>query len=166
MTTRNLVIGLLIIAGISFLLINPTPTVNNQRTNPASAFTSKLKDKTADEVLADTPITELSTLTKEVAYDTNSRAVKDGDNINVHYRGWLAKDGTVFDESFKRNSTFSFTVGGNVIQGWSQGVIGMQVGEVRRIKIPYSLGYGEAGYPGSIPEKADLIFDVELVSFN
>jgi len=169
MRTRNLVIGLLIVAGIIFLLINPTPTVMNQRTNPAtnsSTFTSRLQDKTADEVLGDAMLSEIQIVEKEPAYDKSSRAVKMGDRISVHYRGWLAKDGTGFDQSFDRGEPFTFTVGQRIIQGWSDGVIGMQVGEVRRLKIPYSLGYGEEGNGDAIPAKSDLIFDVELVNFD
>jgi peptidylprolyl isomerase len=40
----------------------------------------------------------------------------------------------------------------------------MRVGGKRRIYIPYQLAYGDQGRPPVIPEKADLVFDVELVS--
>ena len=58
---------------------------------------------------------------------------------------------------------------GRVIPGWDQGFEGMKIGGQRRIFIPWRLAYGEKGRPGpdaahpGIPEKADLIFDVELV---
>ena len=45
---------------------------------------------------------------------------------------------------------------------WDQGLPGMRVGGRRRLLIPYQLAYGETG-TGSIPPKADLIFDVELL---
>jgi peptidylprolyl isomerase len=65
---------------------------------------------------------------------------------------------------------FSFPQGyGRVIQGWDQGFGGMKAGGKRRLFIPWQLAYGAKGHPGpdaahpGIPEKADLIFDVELV---
>jgi peptidylprolyl isomerase len=65
---------------------------------------------------------------------------------------------------------FSFPQGfGRVIPGWDQGFGGMKIGGKRRLFIPWQLAYGAKGHPGpdaahpGIPEKADLIFDVELV---
>ena len=55
-------------------------------------------------------------------------------------------------------------MGSGVISGFSQGVIGMQVGGVRRVVIPPNLGYGAAGSPPAIPGNATLIFEIELLS--
>ena len=171
MKTKNLILSLIIIGAIVFLIVTNQPPVYNQRTNPstnstASAFTSRLETMTADEIIGNNDSNELQTITKLESSDSSSRKVASGDEITVHYRGWLAFDGSVFDQSFNRGNPFTFTVGQGVIEGWSQGVLGMQVGEVRRLKIPSELGYGEIGAGGSIPANADLIFDVELVSFN
>lgn len=94
----------------------------------------------------------------------NGPAPQRGDIVNVHYTGWLT-DGTKFDSSVDRNEPFSFALGaGQVIQGWDQGVATMQVGDKVRLTIPSDLAYGDGGYPGAIPPKATLIFEVELLS--
>ncbi len=97
---------------------------------------------------------------------TGDRVVKNGDKISVLYTGKLT-DGTVFDaSSLHGGAPFDFVVGqGMVIQGWDQGLLGTKVGEKRTLSIPSDLGYGAQGAGGSIPPNADLIFDVELVSF-
>ncbi|KAG4940777.1 hypothetical protein JHK87_044648 [Glycine soja] len=89
-----------------------------------------------------------------------------GDRVKVHYRGKLT-DGTVFDSSFERNNPIEFELGtGQVIKGWDQGLLGMCLGEKRKLKIPSKLGYGEQGSPPTIPGGATLIFDAELVGVN
>ncbi|XP_008794656.1 FK506-binding protein 2-like [Phoenix dactylifera] len=89
-----------------------------------------------------------------------------GDSIKVHYRGTLT-DGTVFDSSFERGDPIEFELGsGQVIKGWDQGLLGMCVGEKRKLKIPAKLGYGAQGSPPTIPGGATLIFDTELVAVN
>ncbi|MCY1022701.1 FKBP-type peptidyl-prolyl cis-trans isomerase [Pyxidicoccus sp. MSG2] len=82
--------------------------------------------------------------------------------VQVHYTGWLP-DGTEFDSS-RGGPPISFTLGaGEVIEGWDEGIVGMKVGGSRRLVIPSSLGYGEDGVPGVIPQYSVLIFDTELV---
>ena len=77
--------------------------------------------------------------------------------VEVRYHGELI-DGTVFDES---DTPVSLNLGG-VIQGWTEGVQLMSVGDKFRFFIPYYLAYGEQGY-SDIKPYATLIFDVELV---
>ncbi|KNA19432.1 hypothetical protein SOVF_061700 [Spinacia oleracea] len=103
-----------------------------------------------------------------VKYKPTSCEIKahKGDKIKVHYRGQLT-DGTVFDSSFERGDPIEFQLGGGqVIKGWDQGLLGMCVGEKRKLKIPAKLGYGEQGSPPTIPGGATLVFDTELVSVN
>lgn len=68
-------------------------------------------------------------------------AVKDGDTIKVHYTGRF-DDGTVFDSS-ENGEPLQFTVGaGNVIKGFDQGVVGMDINETRTLNIPAADAYG------------------------
>lgn len=86
-----------------------------------------------------------------------------GNNVSVHYAGWLL-DGTEFDSSIPRNSTFSFMIGsGQVIKGWDEGLVGMQEGGVRLLLIPSELAYGEFGSPPIIGPDETLLFEVRLV---
>ncbi len=90
--------------------------------------------------------------------------VGEGDMVLVHYTGYL-EDGTVFDSSLDRGQPLNFVIGsGPVIEGWHEGIAGMQVGGKRTLIIPPDLAYGEAGAgSGVIPPNATLRFEVELV---
>ena len=90
-----------------------------------------------------------------------------GDNVEVHYTGWLyeeGKRGGKFDSSLDRGQPYKFELGaGSVIGGWDEGVQGMKIGGKRELIIPPELGYGSRGYPGVIPPNATLNFEVELL---
>ena len=93
-------------------------------------------------------------------------AAKKGDVVEVHYTGWLAKNGKKFDSSLDSGEPFEFPLGaGKVIKGWDVGVVGMKVGGKRKLWIPPSLGY-KGRRMGEIPPNSELIFEVELLRIN
>ncbi|MGE0039614.1 MAG: FKBP-type peptidyl-prolyl cis-trans isomerase [Vicinamibacterales bacterium] len=80
--------------------------------------------------------------------------------VTVHYSGWTASDGKLFDSSVMRGTPATFRVS-DVVDGWTEGLQLMTVGERMRFWIPEELAYkGEAGSPAGM-----LVFDVELLSF-
>ena len=121
---------------------------------------------------ADVEPFEITTgLTARILRAGDGQAAAAGDNVEVHYTGWLydpeATDnrGDKFDSSVDRNQTFNFPLGaGRVIRGWDQGVAGMQIGEVRELTIAPDMGYGDRGAGTVIPPGATLVFEVELFS--
>ncbi|HZZ19583.1 MAG TPA: FKBP-type peptidyl-prolyl cis-trans isomerase [Opitutaceae bacterium] len=91
---------------------------------------------------------------------------KIGDTVTANYSGRLL-DGTPFDNSAAHGGPFKFQVGvAGVIKGWDESFLTMKRGARRTLIIPYWLGYGESGQPPTIPPRATLIFDVELVDFH
>lgn len=93
-----------------------------------------------------------------------------GDEVSVHYTGWLYEQGAAdlrgekFDSSVDRGQPFVFKLGaGRVIRGWDEGVAGMRVGGKRELHIPADLAYGVKGAGGVIPPGASLVFEVELL---
>lgn len=84
-----------------------------------------------------------------------------GMRVDVHYYGVL-KDGSEFDNSFKRGRPYSFTLGrGEVIQGWDIGIDQLREGDKAVLFVPSELGYGDRG-SGRIPGGAEMIFYIEL----
>ncbi len=99
----------------------------------------------------------------EILKEGEGESSKVGDSLVVHYTGTL-ENGEKFDSSLDRGEPFEFTLGNHsVIEGWEQGMLNMKIGEKRKLFIPYELAYGESGYPPIIPEKANLVFEVELL---
>merc|ERR1711973_150796 len=95
--------------------------------------------------------------------DECERLAKNGDLLEMHYTGTL-EDGKKFDSSRDRSEAFKFQIGvGQVIKGWEEGVLGMCVGEKRKLIVPPALGYGDQGAGDIIPGGATLHFDVELM---
>jgi len=95
--------------------------------------------------------------------DTCERKAMNGQMLTMHYTGTL-EDGSKFDSSVDRNEPFKFQIGvGQVIKGWEEGVLGMCIGEKRRLIVPPELGYGDQGAGEVIPGGATLYFDIELL---
>ena len=132
------------------------------------ATNEEVADKTNESIQSTDEGDKVNTTDSGLEYvDTvvgNGDSPKQGDKVVVHYTGTL-EDGTKFDSSVDRGTPFEFTIGvGQVIRGWDEGVMSMQVGGKRTLNIPADLAYGDRGAGRVISPNSTLLFDIELIS--
>jgi peptidylprolyl isomerase len=137
-----------------FTMAPETPSTNTDQLAGAASLGGELNAPKERGTPSGLRITDLE-------LGTGAEAIA-GQSVSVNYRGSLT-NGKEFDSSYGRGP-FSFRLGGGqVIQGWDEGVAGMKVGGKRKLVIPPDLGYGSRGAGGVIPPDATLIFEVELL---
>jgi len=138
------------------------PTATSSECTPSGTGTTDLTKKPV-VTPPKTPAPTETTLI-DIVCGTGAEA-KDGSMVEGKYVGVLYDGGTEFDSSWKVSptNTFSFTIGGNVIPGFSKGATGMKVGGRREVIIPPGDGYG-AQANGPIPANSTLIFVIDLVA--
>ena len=148
MNTKNVVIGIVIIAIIGYLAYayvvrpNQGAPAQNQEQQTAATTTPQVQGQ-------------------EIKVGTGKEATA-GSVVSVEYVGKLP-DGTVFDSSQTQGKPLTFTLGApGIIPGFQIGVSGMKEGGERIIAIPPELGYG-GQQAGTIPPNSTLIFELRLV---
>ncbi|MEE9364908.1 MAG: peptidylprolyl isomerase [Cellulophaga sp.] len=104
---------------------------------------------------------------------------KVGQKVGVYYAGYL-DNGTLFDSNIESVATkygkfdqrrkdgkgyepnaMDYSPDAQLVAGFKEGLLSMNVGDKIRIFFPPHLGYGAQG-GGPIPPNADLIFDLEI----
>lgn len=101
------------------------------------------------------------------AIEGDGPEVEEGQNVSVHYTGWLWDDASEpFDSSWERGDEFVVQGVGSapVIDGWNEALVGQKVGSQIVVVIPPDKGYGEAGSPPNIPGGATLVFVIDVLS--
>ncbi|CAI0373995.1 unnamed protein product [Linum tenue] len=106
---------------------------------------------------------------KEIIRPGNGPKPSRGQKVTVHCTGF-GKNGDMSEKFWSTKDPgqqpFSFNIGkGSVIKGWDEGVMGMQVGEVARLRCSPDYAYGAAGFGawGILPN-SPLIFEIEVLS--
>ena len=134
----------LLVFDIELIEFSPSPT-----TPPADVAA----------VPADAQRTASGLAYKVIKKGTGAEHPKKSSRVTVHYSGWQT-NGQLFDSSVMRGQPASFGLS-EVIEGWTEGVQLMVVGEKTRFWIPEKLAYkGQGGAPSGM-----LVFDVELLSY-
>jgi len=93
-----------------------------------------------------------------------------GQDVVVQYVGAIWRTGKVFSATWPSAQSaaglpFSFKLGGQVLAGWNDGLVGVPVGSRVMLVIPPALGYGPAGgQPRAGITKTDtLVFVVDII---
>ncbi|XP_073048348.1 peptidyl-prolyl cis-trans isomerase FKBP12-like [Primulina eburnea] len=106
---------------------------------------------------------------KEVLRNGSGSKPVSGQKVTVHCTGF-GKNGdlskTFWSTKDQGQTPFSFQIGqGKVIKGWDEGVLGMQVGEVARLRCSPDYAYGANGFPAwGIQPNSVLVFEIEVLS--
>ena len=172
------IIVILVIGGLVYI------TINNKSEN-AIEENAEVAENVSNETSVENPVVEekvAESATNNKVENTTTQnglkititkqgtgaVAKAGDTVAMNYTGRLT-NGTVFDSNvdpkFNHVDPFVFSLGGGqVIQGWDVGIVGMKEGEKRTLEISPEMGYGERGAGASIPPNATLIFEVELLA--
>ena len=91
------------------------------------------------------------------------QTVNSGDNVTMHYSGFLWYGGSKFDSSWDRGTPAQFqVVEGQLIEGFLSAVVGQPVGTRVVVVIPPELGYGDQA-SATIPANSTLVFVIDIL---
>lgn len=107
-----------------------------------------------------------STLLSEDLVTGSGPAAEAGSNVEANYHLVTWSDRQVLDSSFARGAPFTVENLGQamVIDGWNQGLIGIQKGTRRLLVVPPDLGYGQGGQ--GVQPNETLVFVIDAVSIS
>jgi peptidylprolyl isomerase len=145
----------------------------SQATNQQDTETTETSPAAAAEALEDTSVkpeiprpsgSPPRRLETEDIVKGKGPAARPGDNVLVQYVGMTFSTGEEFDASWDVGQPYPFPLGGGqVIEGWDKGIVGMRKGGRRKLTIPPELAYGAAGSPPGIGPNETLVYVVDLL---
>jgi peptidylprolyl isomerase len=95
--------------------------------------------------------------------DGIGRLGREGDTVTVQYVGYLYDSKKKFASSWDEGRPFTFKLGaGEVMQGWEEGVEGMEVSDQRELVIPPDLTQGGSKMKG-VPAGESLVYVLDLL---
>ena len=149
---------------IAFIIANYESSHNSNTTSNSNTTLQTNNSAPAKKLTNFTPISSVPALKIIDLKVGTGPVVKSSSTVTVLYTGAVAATGVIFQSTASSGKPVTFALN-QVIPGWSQGLVGMKVGGIRRLLIPSALAYGANPPPGSgIPANADLVFDVTLLA--
>lgn len=156
---------------------SPTQSVPGPQTsNGGGALPTVTAPKTAGQPPAITINTKASPpakLSVTTLIKGSGPKLTSGETVVAQYVGAIWRTGKVFASSWPSSqqpagSLFGFQIGGNVIQGFSQGLTGVPVGSRVMLVVPPADGYGPAGGNASagIQKNDTLVFVVDVIGYS
>ena len=143
-----------------------TTTTSGAKGTARAPLVSPTKDLSKKPRIPKQPGDAPSQLVVQDVVKGKGAKAEDGKVLTVRYVGVRFRDNQEFDATWGKpppNDKFEFPLGGGqVIQGWDQGIPGMRVGGRRQLTIPPDLAYGAQGSPPDILPNETLIFVVDL----
>ena len=122
---------------------------------PSTPYIPKL-----EETAPQSSFKELKGIYYWIMKEGNGRQVSIDDTVTIFYKGYLLKDGSVFDETKDKPATFPLK---RLIMGWQIGVPLCKVGGKIKIIIPSNLAYSIRTRGAKIPPNSILVFEIEVV---
>ena len=159
----------LLVAGIAFFGGDDEESTPATTSTVAEAVTTTIDPNTPTTELpakpeVSIPVTPITELTVTPITEGTGVGAVNGDTVEVHYIGYTSADGVVFDNSYDRGAPIPVVLGtGGVIQGWDEGLVGLQVGGRYQIDIPVDMAYGPDAAAQGRPA-GDLSFIVDIMS--
>jgi peptidylprolyl isomerase len=145
-----------------FRIPNENPSIRYEAEIKADAKRNALVGFEPKPIIPNSPPPEFIALTDLIEGIGHLSHV--GEKATVQYVGFDYSSGKKFDSSWDRGEPFTFTLGaGEVIKGWDEGLVGMEVGDRRELVIPPELGYGSRRV-GKIRPNSTLVFVVDLLA--
>jgi peptidylprolyl isomerase len=96
--------------------------------------------------------------------DGTGEAAAGGSMVSIHFTRSLVDGSGPFSTHAGRGDPHVFKLGAEEnLRAFNLGLVGMKVGGKRELIVPEGLGYGKAGLEPTVPPRAGLIFEVDLL---
>ena len=128
---------------------------SDEKSTPFEKIKKGMEDITGSELVL-----------KKILKYGSGQVVPPNSLCRVHYNGYVEYSDEPFDSSRLRGRQHQFKLGsGEGIEGWQIAISTMKKGEISRFLLKPSVAFGKMGCPPRIPCNAEILFEIELISY-